>query len=132
MADDLYKRIGGSEAILASVDVFYRMVLADAALRPFFDGAKMDRLAGRQAMFISMLLGVRGNDAEENIKKAHAGSRLLGLNDSHFDLMMKYFRASMEEVKMPADAIDQIMVKLQGTRGAVLDQKARSGLEETR
>jgi len=101
MADSLYETIGGRLIIRAAVESFYRKVLADASLSRFFDGVDMDHLRARQSMFITMLLGGRIVYTGRDIRPAHTEPREKGLNDSHFDTILKYFRASLEEVGGP-------------------------------
>jgi hemoglobin len=55
--DELYDLIGGKQTVWAAAESFYRRVLADDTIRPFFKSADMAQLCARQSMFISMLLG---------------------------------------------------------------------------
>ncbi len=43
MSDSLYNRLGGSAAVDAAVDIFYRKALADDRISRFFDSVDMDR-----------------------------------------------------------------------------------------
>jgi len=72
-------------------------------------------------MFISMLLG--GRVYTKNIHDAHARSRDHGLNDAHFDLFLKHFRAALEEVGVKPENAEKIMKRLESKRGAVLDRQ---------
>ena len=92
MVDTLFEMIGGRQTIQAAVRSFYDRVLADDTLRPFFDGVEMNHLRARQSMFLSMLLGGRVVYTGRDIRDAHAGSRIKGLSDSHFDMLLNHFR----------------------------------------
>jgi hemoglobin len=59
LIDDLYDLIGGRQTVWTANQAFYRRVLADNTLRPFFKSTDMAELRARQSMFISMLLGGR-------------------------------------------------------------------------
>jgi hypothetical protein len=46
--DSLYARIGGGDAVKATVDVFYKRLLADVLLAPFFEGVDMVKQMAKQ------------------------------------------------------------------------------------
>ena len=39
----LFENIGGNKAVEAAVDIFYKKVISDPALSPFFDGINLER-----------------------------------------------------------------------------------------
>lgn len=119
MIENLLDLIGGRETIKAATDRFYDKVLEDDELRPFFARKDMAHLRARQVMFISMLLG-GGVYTGKDIHDAHALSRNNGLNDSHFELFLKHFRAALEEVGVKPENAEQIMKHLVRKRKAVL------------
>ncbi|HXY08623.1 MAG TPA: group 1 truncated hemoglobin [Terriglobales bacterium] len=121
MIEDLFELIGGRSTIEAATELFYDKVLQDENLRHFFAGADMAHLRSRQVMFISMLLAGRVYTGK-NIHDAHARSRDDGLNDAHFDLFLKHFRAALEEVGVKPENAEIIRKRLESKRGAVLDK----------
>jgi hemoglobin len=120
MADSIYTAIGGKSTILAAVNSFYRRVLADKNLAPFFEHVDTESLEARQSMFLTMLLGGRVLDSGDQIRAAHEGTRLAGLNHFHFDAFLAHFRAALEETGVPPDSIARIMELLESKRDAVL------------
>jgi hemoglobin len=48
----LYEQLGGEEMVSKTVTIFYRKVLADPLLRPFFEGMDMMRLEAMQRAFL--------------------------------------------------------------------------------
>ena len=46
--DSLYTRIGGATAVQGTLDVFYKKVLADPLLSPFFEGVDMEKQRKKQ------------------------------------------------------------------------------------
>ncbi len=120
MADTLYETIGGRLRIQAAVELFYKKVFADESLRHFFEGVDVQGLHARQSMFVSMLLGGEIVYTGKEIGAAHANSRMKGMNDVHFDMLLKHFRAALEEIGILPEKIEKIMVLLEGTREAVL------------
>jgi hemoglobin len=120
MIEDLFDLIGGRSTIEAATKLFYDKVLQDENLQHFFEGVDMAHLRSRQAMFISMLLGGRVYTGK-SIHDAHARSRDHGLNDAHFDLFLKHFRATLEEVGVKSENAEIIRKRLESQRGTVLD-----------
>jgi hemoglobin len=122
MIDDLYDLIGGKLTVWAAIESFYRRVLADESVSHFFKNTDMAHLLARQSMFISMLLGGRVVYTGKDITAAHAQAREQGLNDTHFDGLLKHFRAALEEVGVKADKAEKVMKLLESKRGAVLNR----------
>jgi len=119
--DDLYDLIGGRQTVWAATESFYRRVLADNTLFPFFKTADMAQLRSRQSMFISMLLGGRVVYTGKDIHAAHAHAREQGLNDGHFDRFLKHFREALDEVGVRSDKVEKVMKLLERRRTAVLN-----------
>jgi hemoglobin len=122
MADTLFDTVGGRLTINAAVESFYKRVLADESLRPFFEGVGLDHLSARQSMFISMLLGGRTVYTGKDIRAAHDQARGMGMNESHFETFLNHFRAALAEVGVQSDRMEQIIRLLEQSRGAVLNR----------
>ncbi len=120
MADTIYETIGGRLRIKAAVESFYRRVFADPNVRHYFEGVDVEGLHARQSMFVSMLLGGKIVYTGKEIGAAHAASRMKGMNDAHFDIILRHFRAALEEIGIEKDKIVKIMTLLESTRETVL------------
>jgi hemoglobin len=120
LIDDLYDLIGGRQTVWTANQAFYRRVLADNTLRPFFKSTDMAELRARQSMFISMLLGGRIVYTGKDIHAAHAHAREQGLNDGHFDRFLGHFRKALNEVGVQADKVEKVSKLLDTRRNAVL------------
>jgi len=121
LIDELYDLIGGQQTIWAATEAFYRRVLADDTLSPFFKTTDMPHLCARQSMFISMLLGGRIVYTGRDIAAAHSHARQQGLKDWHFDNFLKHFREALNEVGVPAGKVQKVVALLEGKRSAVLN-----------
>jgi hemoglobin len=119
--DDLYDLIGGRQTVWAATESFYRRVLADDTLRPFFKSTDMAELRARQSMFISMLLGGRIVYTGKDIHAAHAHAREQGLNDGHFDRFLRHFREALNEMGVQADKVEKVTKLLESKRNAALN-----------
>ena len=117
---NLYEKIGGKSKIISAVDLFYRKVLADERLKPFFDPVDMDQLRSLQAMFLTMLVGGKMKYTGKDIRTAHVGLTGKGLNDDHFDAFLKHFESALQEVGIEDEAVAEITKRLEGTRDMVL------------
>ncbi len=133
MVDKLYEAIGGNRTIWAATESFYRRVLADPELKPFFESVDMAQLVAGQSMFISMLLGGRVVYTGKDIRAAHAKSRAHGLTDVHFNAFLNHFRAALDEVGVKPDKSEEILKLLEEKRTIVLNGAgATSAAGETR
>ena len=123
MIDQLYDLIGGKRTVWAATVSFYRRVLADDTLRPFFERTDMARLREGQSMFISMLLGGRIVYTGKDIAVAHAHARERGLNGEHFDSFLKHFREALNEVGVQADKAEKVVKLLESRRSAIVNPR---------
>jgi hemoglobin len=122
MTDTLFDTVGGRLIINAAVDAFYKRVIADESLRPFFKKVGLDHLRARQSMFLSMLLGGKTVYTGKDLRAAHAQPQMMGMNESHFESFLNHFRAALEEVGVQGDRLEQIIKLLGQSRGAVLNR----------
>jgi hemoglobin len=125
--DELYDLIGGKRTVWAATESFYRRVLADDTLRPFFKSTDMAQLRARQSMFITMLLGGRIVYTGKDIQAAHVHAREQGLNDGHFDRFLRHFRDALNEVGVEADKVEKVTKLLETRRNPVLNPETDSG-----
>jgi len=121
MTEDLFELIGGGSVIQTATELFYNRLLEDDNLCHFFKRADMAHLRSRQIMFISMLLGGRVHTGKD-IHDAHGWSRDHGLNDGHFDLFLKHFRAALEQAGVKPENAEKVMKRLESKRSAVLNR----------
>ena len=119
MIEDLYELIGGRSTVEAATELFYNKVLEDDNLRHFFERVDTAHLRSRQIMFLSMLLGGRVYTSKD-IHDAHARSRDHGLNDAHFDLFLKHFRAALKQVGVKPENAEKVMKRLESKRATIL------------
>ncbi|MEM7204122.1 MAG: PAS domain S-box protein [Planctomycetota bacterium] len=102
----LYDRLGGVEAIAAVVESFYELVLADAELRPFFDGVQMDWLKGSQVAFLAMATGGPDGYPGRDMRSAHAH---LTIEQQHFDKVAEHLQAALAEHQVAEKETNQVM-----------------------
>lgn len=116
----LFEKIGGRDAVNAAVDVFYKKVLADDRINKFFDGIDMDTQRKKQIMFLTYAFGGPNNYDGKNMRDAHAKLVEQGLNDSHFDAVVENLGATLKELGVADDLIQEAAGIAETTRADVL------------
>jgi hemoglobin len=115
----IYEQIGGREAVSAAVDIFYKRVLCDHVLRPYFAGTDMRRQKAHMRAFLAVALGgpeiYRGRD----LGAAHAG---LGVTDEAFNRVVGHLVATLVQLDVPSELIDAIGEKIVPLRAVVVDE----------
>ena len=122
MTQSLFERIGGEPAVEAAVDLFYRKVLSDDAISHFFDSTDMDAQRAKQKSFLTMVFGGPNEYTGKDMRTAHASLVENGLDDSHFDAVAGHRQATLTELDVPGDLIDEVMTLAGGTRAEVLNR----------
>lgn len=120
MATTLFEQIGGAAAVDAAVDLFYRKVLADASISHFFDTTDMDAQRTKQKAFLTMAFGGPNTYTGKDMRDAHAELVKNGLNDSHFDAVAGHLSATLSELGVPEELLNQVMAIAASTREDVL------------
>ena len=105
-AISLYDAIGGRASLVAAVDVFYRRVLADPELSPFFPAGVGERHRAYLATFLGEALGGPRRYRGPDIAAAHRG---LGISAVHFGLVAGHLIATLDELGVPRHLTDQII-----------------------
>lgn len=113
----LYDAIGGRASLVAAVDVFYRRVLADPELSPFFPGGVGDRHRAYLITFLGEALGGPSRYRGRDIATAHRGLRI---SDAHFDRVAGHLDATLDELGVPRHLTDRIIGIAATLRAAVV------------
>jgi methyl-accepting chemotaxis protein len=120
----LFERLGGAGAVDAAVELFYRKVMADNRLKPFFEGVDMAQQTQRQKAFLTMLMG--GPNAYRGNGLAISHRRLVdkGLNDIHFDAVVKHLADTLRELGVAEADIMEAGALAESARADVLNRGA--------
>lgn len=117
----LYERLGGEAAIDAAVDVFYTKVLADDLLKPFFEHTDMEKQHRMQKAFLTMAFGGPGNYSGRGMREAHVKAVADGLSDVHFDAVIGHLAATLTELGVSDEDIQEVATVANSIRGDVLN-----------
>lgn len=102
----IYEQIGGQEALITVVDDFYRRVLSDPGLAPFFTGTNLPRLKGRQVEFFAAALGGPDQYGGQTMKDVHRGR---GIGQADFDRVATLLTETLRNAGVPGHLVDQIL-----------------------
>jgi hemoglobin len=103
------------------VDDFYARVLADPQLAPFFAGANLSRLKGKQVEFFAGALGGPDGYTGQSMRDAHRGR---GIGQVHFDLVAKYLAESLAAAGVPDDTAGTIIATVAPLSGEIVSPDA--------
>jgi len=118
----LFAQLGGNAAVDAAVDIFYRRVLNDPYVVPFFEGVDMDKQAAKQKAFLTMAFGGPHNYTGKDMREGHKHLIKMGLDDSHFDHILMHIRSTLAELGVGKGLITQVIAVAESTRDDVLDR----------
>lgn len=122
----LYEQLGGSSAIEAVVESFYRKMLADDRVARFFDGVDMDRQMAKQASFITMVTGGPNHYTGRDMRTSHASMLSRGLGDLHVDVVIQHLAATLAEFGVGAEQIEKVRALCESVRDDVLSRDKKS------
>ncbi len=116
----LYEQIGGEKAMDAAVDLFYQKVLADTTINHFFVGVDMQRQGRMQKNFLTFAFGGPQNYEGKALRGVHVHLVEKGLNDSHFDAVLTHLGATLKELGVAENLIQQVAAVANTVRNDVL------------
>ena len=114
----VFEQIGGTGAVDAAVDIFYRKVLADPVISDFFDDVDMDRQIAKQKSFLTLAFGGPNNYSGKDMREAH---KHLKLKEEHFTAVAGHLLATLRELNVPPHLVDTIMGVAASTHDDVLN-----------
>ncbi|GMQ99770.1 MAG: hypothetical protein BMS9Abin18_0595 [Zetaproteobacteria bacterium] len=118
----VYDQLGGAAAIDAAVDIFYRRVLADAYVTPFFEGVDMEKQAAKQKAFLTMVFGGPNEYTGKDMREGHKHLVKRGLDDTHFEHVLAHLRATLAQLGVGEGMIQTVIDTAETTRDDVLDR----------
>ncbi|MCQ8104597.1 group 1 truncated hemoglobin [Methylomonas sp. SURF-2] len=116
----LYERLGGEAAVNAAVDIFYDKVLSDYRINRYFDKTDMPKQVAHLKAFMTVAFGGPNDYTGRSLRDGHARLVAMGLNDSHFDIVMEHLGSTMRQLNVPAELIEEAAAIVESVRGEVL------------
>ncbi len=117
--ESLFVRIGGMEAVNAAVEIFYQKVLADKVINHFFEHIDMNAQAGKMKTFLAYAFGApMAHYSGKKMREAHAH---MNLTEEHFNAVANNLVATLNELNVPQDMIDEVVEIAISTKNDVLN-----------
>ncbi len=123
LRDSVYAKIGGKAAVDASIDLFYKKILADDRVNHFFEDVNMKRQIRKQKEFVAAALGGPEPWTGKDLRKAH---QHLDLTEKDFGIIAEHLQKTLEELKVKPELVADVMKIVGSTKDAVLNRKAAS------
>lgn len=122
----LYEQLGGSPAVDAAVDIFYRKMLSDDRVAHFFDDIDMEKQAAKQKGFLTMVLGGPHNYTGKSMREGHKHLIARGLNDTHVDIVIEHLGDTLKELGVGDEQIAQVAALANSVRDDVLNREPQN------
>lgn len=118
MAESLYEKVGGEEAISKVVDYFYNeLVLKDETVNHFFQNTDMEKQRDHQSKFISFALGGPKQYTGKSMEKAHEG---MNLQNEHFQAIANHLHDALAHFGVAESDIDIALSKVASLKDDIL------------
>jgi hemoglobin len=113
----LYEGLGQEVGIRTAVDEFYRRVLADPHLTPYFEGIDLPRLRRHQTALLSQVTGGPVGYDGRALAEGHAGLRI---TPADFDRVVGHLVATLTDLGVSADDIADVGAALVAHRDDIV------------
>ena len=117
----LLQELGGREAVELVVAAFYKRVLADPLLKPYFRGVQMSRLYKNQADFFCAALGQPEAYQGRDMRSLHAG---MNIGDEEFDAVAVHLSDALADCGVGRPHIDTVVSLIAPLRGDIVTRPA--------
>jgi hemoglobin len=115
----IYEELGQEHGIRTAVDDFYRRVLADPALKSYFDGADMSRLRAHQAKLLVQVTGGPVGYDGRDLATAHQS---LDIAPEDFDRVVGHLASTLTDLGVAQGTIAQVGAALSAHRDDIVSR----------
>lgn len=120
---NLYKRLGGFDAIAAVVDDFVPRLVTDPQLGRFFVGHGNETKGRIRQMAVELVCQATGGPCiyvGRPMKAAHAG---LGITEADWQATVKHLVATLDKFKVPQKEKDELLGIVSGLKADIVEKK---------
>lgn len=114
-----FDRVGGTPAIREAVDRFYKRVLDDPALAPYFAGVDVSGVKRHQVLLLTQVLGGPSGYGGRALGEAHAG---LGITTGHYGKVVDHLVEVLQELDVPDDVIAALGATVGGLEAEIVER----------
>ena len=122
--ETLYEKIGGSATIETLVAAFYKRVLADPLLQPFFENTPMEKLKRMQMAFFSVALGGPEPTNVISLFEAHRG---LGIERRHLTRFTEHLIATLRDIGIEEESAQRVYQRIATYSDEILGESSVDG-----
>ena len=123
-----YAALGGRVGVLALVDDFYRRVIGDQRLAPFFAGVDLDRLKQHQALVIGEVLGGPGGYDGVGLQAGHAD---LGITPTDYARVGEHLIGAFRSAGAGDDIVSAVVSTLTAVQPLIVTADDPPGTDPT-
>jgi hemoglobin len=105
----IYERLGGKPAVKAAVEIFYRRILVDPELAPFFTHTPLEQLKRHQFVFLSQALDGPKQYSGAAVDEVHAG---VAIKQRHFDAVAGHLVETLRELNVNEGLIGEVIARI--------------------
>jgi hemoglobin len=118
-----FDRIGGVDGVRNLVVKFYKRVFADAALRPYFNGAKLEKLHAMQYEFFATALDGPIAYSGRSLYVAHQD---MHIPRAHFQLFVGHLLETLKEFPLADDQTYAVIARVNTYADEIIGTSAES------
>ncbi|CEM39957.1 unnamed protein product [Vitrella brassicaformis CCMP3155] len=119
--ESLFVRIGGADAVKTATEKFYERMLADERVNRFFAETDMVKQKAHFGRFLTFAFGGTNKYNGRSMREAHKKPVSQGMNETHFDAVMENLAATLNDLGVPDDLIDEAAAIALSTKKDVLN-----------
>lgn len=107
----------GAPAIADVIVTFYKMMMGDPSIAPYFDDYDVEQVMSHQHAFLCVATGGPLDYVGRSIRSAHG---TLNISNEHFDRTVEHLGAALAGAGVPAEIHATIMAKVEAFRSHVV------------
>ena len=121
MPESLFSKYGGFPRVAKLVHEFYKKVLAEPPIAPYFKEVPIEKLMEHQTNFLSKAMGGPDQYEGRNLAKAH---ERFNISEKDFSTVANCLEETLEEAGVADEDIAAIMDIVASTQQQVVSNKA--------
>lgn len=121
MADTLYARLGGYDAIAAVADELLSRLTADGQLGRFWQNRGEDGVRREKQLLIDFLCASAGGPlyyVGRDMKTSHRG---MGINEGDWQAFRSHLEATLDRFQVPAVERTEVLAFVDGTKSDIVE-----------
>jgi hemoglobin len=119
-----FEELGGTPTVKEAVDRFYRLVLGDGELAPYFSGVDLPQLKAHQVKLISHVLGGPNEYDGRELAEAHGH---LGVTDAHYQKVGNYLTGVLTDMGAREEIVSAVGTTLASVAPQIITKRDSGG-----